>query len=86
MDGARFFLFRLSFIFLFLGGVGMLVRTTALYAQWGCVFVVFYSVHITGLYSSLSSFIRTLPLFYFFFFSFSFPLPDLVDLRAACLL
>lgn len=30
-----------------------------------CV-VVFYSVHITGLYSSLSSFIRTLLLFYFF--------------------
>lgn len=37
MDGARFFLFRLSFIFLLSGGVGVLVRTTALYAQWGRV-------------------------------------------------
>lgn len=72
MDGARFFLFRLSFIFLFLRGSGHVGQNDRFVCTMGLCVVVFYSVHITGLYSSLSSFIRTLLLFYFFSFSFLF--------------
>lgn len=46
MDGARFFSLGCLLYFFFLGEVGMLVRATALYAQWGCVLLLFSTLFI----------------------------------------